>query len=165
MSLRFVVQGLRLESRVVFEERQRFRQWWVWGLLSGVFAFAVFDALVGSFTGGIWAVLLVSCVVALLFVMHLDTRVSSEGIFVKLFPIHFSFKHYPWEMISKVEVRKYNPIAEFGGWGYRWGFGGTAMNISGNMGLQLELTDGKKLLIGTQRPDDLRAVLNRLNKS
>lgn len=112
---------------------------------------------------------MISVPIGLLYVLllsiRLTTRISSEGIFVKLFPFHLTFRYYPWKMISKTEVRQYSPIKEFGGWGYRWGFGGTAMNISGNMGLQLELTDGKKLLIGTQRPDDLRAVLNRLNKS
>ena len=83
---------------------------------------------------------------------------------MKLFPFHLAFKHYPWEMISKAEVRKYNPITEFGGWGYRWGFGGTAVNISGNMGLQLDLSNGKKLLIGTQGPDELRSVLQRMGR-
>jgi len=148
----------------MFEETQRFRQWWLWGLLLVVSAFAVHDAFFGDLTGGYWAVGIVSAVLALFLIIHLDTRVSSEGIFVKLFPIHLSFKHYSWDTVSKAEVRKYNPILEFGGWGYRWGFGGKAFNISGNMGLQLEFTNGKKLLIGTQRPDELRSLLQRMGR-
>jgi len=148
----------------MFEETQRFRQWWVWSLLLVVFTFSLYDAFIGNLTGGYWAVGLVVAVGALFLIIDLKTRISTEGIFVKLFPIHFSLKHYPWDTVSKAEVRKYNPITEFGGWGYRWGFGGKAFNISGNMGLQLDFTDGKKLLIGTQRPDELRSVLQRMGR-
>jgi len=39
---------------------------------------------------------------------------------------------------------------------------GRALNMSGNMGLQLELKDGKKLLIGTQKFEELEQLLQKI---
>ena len=36
---------------------------------------------------------------------------------------------------------------------------GKAYNVSGNRGLQLELSSGKKILIGSQRADELARIL------
>jgi hypothetical protein len=41
---------------------------------------------------------------------------------------------------------------------------GKAFNVSGNKGLQLEFNDGRKLLIGTSKPEELEAFLLQLNK-
>jgi hypothetical protein len=40
-----------------------------------------------------------------------------------------------------------------------------AYNVSGNRGLQLELTNGKKILLGTQRPEEIAQALIHLNKN
>lgn len=50
---------------------------------------------------------------------------------------------------------------DYGGWGFRFGlFGkGRALNVSGNKGIQLVLTDGTRLLIGTNKPDEARQAL------
>jgi hypothetical protein len=58
-------------------------------------------------------------------------------------------------------VRKYNPLTEYGGWGYRTGFGkkSGAMNVKGNIGIQIELSNGKKLLLGTQKKTEANKVL------
>ena len=68
--------------------------------------------------------------------------------------------------ISKVYVRKYSPLADYGGWGLRFSMSGQgkAYNVSGNVGLQLEFSNGKKLLIGTRKPDELSSVLNEMGQ-
>ena len=55
---------------------------------------------------------------------------------------------------------------EYGGWGLRLGlFGnGKAFNVSGDKGLQLEFTDNKKLLIGTNRPEELTETLIKIGQ-
>src|SRR5690606_41120216 len=96
----------------------------------------------------------------------LETKIKNDGIFVRFFPFHISFKYYPWDEISSSFVRKYSPLVEYGGWGWRFSlFGsGTAYNVSGNMGLQLIFTNKKKLLIGTKKPDQLTEVLNKIGQ-
>lgn len=70
--------------------------------------------------------------------------------------------------INKFEIRKYKPIKEYGGWGVKQGAKkvGKAYNVRGNIGLQIYLKSGKKLLIGTERGDAiLRAVKKMMESS
>jgi len=54
------------------------------------------------------------------------------------------------------EVRRYRPLAEYDGWGIRWGLHKKrAYIMSGDMGVELELSDGERLLVGSKRPDEL----------
>lgn len=89
---------------------------------------------------------------------------KTDGIYVRFFPFLLTFRKYPWEDLEKATVRTYSPLAEYGGWGYRISFSGKgrAFNISGNKGLQLKFKNGKKLLIGTNKPDELAEVLRVL---
>ena len=94
--------------------------------------------------------------------MKLKFRIDEKGIYYRFIPFHFSDRFMAWDEISKAYVRKYNAIYEYGGWGLRMGFfrkKGSAINVSGNMGLQLELKNGKKLLIGTQKEAEVERVL------
>ena len=110
--------------------------------------------------------LLVLILPLLFLLFRLETRISNEGIHVRFFPFHLTYRFYSWETIRLSYVRSYNAIAEYGGWGIRFGiFGkGKAFNVSGNRGLQLEFMDGRKLLIGTNRPEELDKVLKQLGK-
>ena len=55
---------------------------------------------------------------------------------------------------SAIEVQ-YDPAAEYGGYGIRSNANGLAYIASGNRGVQVELNDGRKLLIGSQRAGEL----------
>ena len=87
-------------------------------------------------------------------------------MYIRFFPFHLKFKFYPWDSIRKSYLRQYSPLGEYGGWGLRIGlFGkGTAYNVSGNWGLQLEFTNKKKLLIGTVRPEELSSTLENMGR-
>ena len=112
----------------------------------------------------------------------LTTYINEEGVYVRLFPLLVKYKFFSWDIISKSYIRKYNPILEYGGWGIRYGgfrFNllrvnglnfrnimnkNVAYNISGNIGLQLELKSGKRVLIGTRKPVEMGDVLQKLGK-
>jgi hypothetical protein len=71
------------------------------------------------------------------------------------------------EEIDRFEVRQYKPIQEYGGWGFRqrtrrFRNSGLAYNVSGNIGLQLYLKNGKKILFGTQRKEAIGSAMNKL---
>lgn len=165
-----------MNEQILFTETQRFKQWWVWIILIGInvlMLYGVFTQVINGETFGDKPAsnseLLTGTAISLLisiFVLsfRLDTQIKTDGIYVRLFPLQFSYRFFPWSSLLKCYVRKYNPIGEYGGWGLRLGlFGkGTAYNISGNEGLQLQFTNGKKLLIGTQKPEELSEVISRL---
>ena len=57
-------------------------------------------------------------------------------------------------------MRTYNPIREYGGWGIRYGLKSKAYNVHGNHGVQLELLNRKRLLIGSQRSEEFANALD-----
>jgi len=85
--------------------------------------------------------------------------------------IHLTFKPilknkiiFSRNEISSFEVRKYKPIKEYGGWGIKQGKKtvGKAYNVHGNLGLQLYLKNGKKVLIGTQRGEAIARAMTKM---
>ena len=167
-----------METNVLFTEKQRFTQWWLWLIIAVVnlsvaygaylqFTTAIDPAgrpmdLVGFYIG-LGLILLMD----LLFVLaRLETQISKAGIQVRLFPFHLKAKFFPWSEIAQSEVRTYQPLSEFGGWGLKWSLSGKgkAYNVAGNQGLQLQFSDGRRLLIGTQQQQEIQAVLQAMGK-
>ena len=61
--------------------------------------------------------------------------------------------------IASAEAVTYSPIADYGGWGIKGPSGNSALNARGNRGVRLTLRDGKRLLIGSQKPGVLVEAL------
>lgn len=96
---------------------------------------------------------------------RLRTRIDEAGIGVLFFPFHWREVFYSWAEIEKAEVITYNPIMDYGGWGVRVWFGKKAFNVKGDQGLQLHFKDGRKRLIGTQKPEEIKEKLVELSKT
>ncbi|CCH52372.1 hypothetical protein BN8_01369 [Fibrisoma limi BUZ 3] len=143
-----------------FTETQRFRQWWIWALL--LFSLvAMVMALLKDPSVGLWLpFILVVGAVGLIASMRLDTRVDEQGVHYRFFSV-IPWRMVPWSAIKTADVRSYGFI----GYGIRWIFDGWAYNIAGNKGLMIDKADGRKLLIGTQRPDELQQFIQQLTTS
>ncbi|MFO0910074.1 MAG: hypothetical protein U0794_17310 [Isosphaeraceae bacterium] len=64
--------------------------------------------------------------------------------------------------VQKIEVVSYRPLADYGGWGIRSGRDGErVLNARGNRGVRLDLGDGTRLLIGSQKPELLAVAIER----
>ena len=167
-----------MERKQLFAERQRFTQWWLWLILLGInalFLSGVYKQVIGrqqfgdrpmSNTGLIIATALMFLLSIFFVSIRLDTIIKADGIYVRFFPFHLKYKEYKWASLTRSFVRKYAPLSEYGGWGLRMGSGGkgTAFNVSGNQGLQLEFTNKKKLLIGSKKPEELSSVLIKIGQ-
>ena len=159
----------------VFKEVQRFTQLWII-ILMAVSSILPFTLIIQNYQkksnsnlSELTATLVfVTLVHGIVFLFKLKTRIDEKGIHYKFFPFHFSFKLISWEEIEKVYLRTYKPIAEYGGWGLKGGWSsskGKAINVSGHIGIQLELKNGKRLLIGTQKKDQVaQIILKHKNK-
>lgn len=62
--------------------------------------------------------------------------------------------------IARAEAVTYSPLREYGGWGIRGRGENVALNARGNRGVRLTLTDGRRVLIGSQRPFELADALS-----
>jgi len=147
-----------------FKETQRFTQWWLWLILLfswGAMSFSFFTESPKDTVGTIVLIVMMIGLPVLFFQMRLITRIAEEGIYVRFIPFHFKEQFYPWDSIESAQVRTYNALMEYGGWGIKYGFNGQGKvyNVSGNQGLQLVFKSGEKILIGTQKPEEIQAAV------
>ena len=88
-------------------------------------------------------------------------RVRVEPNHLQVHWVPFIYKSIPLTRITRWQAVTYRPLRDFGGWGIRRAWNGSiwAYTISGNRGVRLEFTEGKPLLIGSQRAEELAAAL------
>ena len=162
----------------IFKEIQRFNQWWLitlFVLVYSVIAYKFFLIYreketfnVDELGEQIFTAIILVLTTILIFTLKLNTRIDENGISYQFSPFHLKAKYIPWESIERCNVREYSPILEYGGWGFRgilklklFGIGnsGKAYNVRGNIGIQMILKDGAKILIGTQEKEQAKRVL------
>jgi hypothetical protein len=157
---------------LLYREVQHFRQVWIWAIVIAIaglmwYGWAIQFLLHRPFGTKpmpdgllvIFWLLFGIGLPAFFYYAGLITEVRHDGIYFRYAPIHRSFRKIAFDELKRYEVRTYRPILEYGGWGIRYGPKGKAYNVSGNRGLQLELKDGQRLLLGSQRPEEfLRAI-------
>lgn len=154
----------------VFKEEQRFTQPLIFVILT-MSALVTFGLVIHEYTKENSTMKLVELLTVIgvflgailpIFFFKLITRIDEKGIHYRFFPFHRKFKSILWYEIQSAYVRHYDAITEYGGWGLKGGFGrkkGKAINAKGTIGIQLELKNSKKLLIGTQKESDAKRVL------
>ena len=164
---------LKVEGDVIFREGQHFRQLWLWALVLLFPALCAYALIQQVFLDKPFgnnpasdSLLIGSAVVfglgfpLLFLVAKLTTEVREDGLYLRFVPFHRSFRKIAWEDLARYEVRTYRPLRDYGGWGIRYGSQGKAYNVRGNRGVQLHLSNGKRLLIGSQRPEELAEALD-----
>lgn len=169
-------------NKVLFREEQQFRQWWWIVLILGatipamvMCIYALYQQTVRGIQvgdspapNGVLIVVLVFLCIMLwaYFSLKLEVWIDQDGIHYRFFPLIFRNKLISKGEIQRFEIRKYNPIFDYGGWGVRRGFKwGKVYNVSGNIGLQLYLISGKKVLFGTQRSQAIMYAMEEMMKS
>ena len=160
-------------NKTIFTETQKFTQWWVFLILAlttvpFVIIFLYQETtgkLVGNHPIGnnqyILVIAIVCLVDSLFLIMRLQTRIDVDGIHVRFFPFKLNYRLYKWNEIEIASIRNYEPTSEYGGWGIRYSFSyGKALTVSGDMGIRIETKRGKKILIGTQKPEEAQIAIS-----
>ena len=139
---------------------------------SGISIIAVLDSMSKDttsrpFIGAMAVSVLPIAIAVLLSAVKLETKVRADGLYVRLFPLHLRFRKFTAEQIKSHYPRQYRPLLEYGGWGIRYSLSGKskAYNARGNLGVQLELAGGRKLLIGSQKPYELDNALSAMTQT
>ena len=116
----------------------------------------------GDYIAAFIGLFILLIVIIIFLVLKLQTKIDENGIKYKFYPFQVSYQNIVWSNISECYIRNYSPISEYGGWGVKGGFSkqtGKAYTTKGSIGLQLKLKDGKKILIGTQKKEEIKRVL------
>ena len=155
----------------VFTETQSFRKSWRFYLLGAAVFMVIlfmFKTLPQIKTNNInyfrqiitplFGLLAIAVTYSLTFTIVID----EEGIKYKWAPFMFSYTVLPWKAIESVNVRSYRPLAEFGGWGFKFNFKETAYTVSGDQGIEIK-KHGKKrlLLLGTAKSEEAKFYINQ----
>ena len=151
----------------LFKEVQKFTQWWLWMLIGlvavSLTSITIYQLYLGHpFTHNPvgFSILASGSFIALILLitfssLKMITEVDRDGIRVKYAP--FINKKFYWEDIDNAKVLDYGFV---GGWGVRlFTKYGTVYNVKGSEGLYIILKNGKKFVIGSQRPDELGDVV------
>ncbi len=169
-------------EKVLFSEEQRFTQKWIWLLIIGATLISVVPTIYGIFsqeiTGNPWGnkptetsilvlILFIELVVMgglilLFFKMRLIVEIKHDGIWFRYPPLLRKIQHIKKEDIERFEVRTYNPVPDYGGWGLKGSIKNKAYNVSGNTGLQLYLKNGKRILFGTQQGHAIEYAMKKM---
>ncbi|WP_316805151.1 DUF6141 family protein [Pedobacter nototheniae] len=160
-----------MSPEILFSESQKMGNYSLLILLGAVIILFIFLLIKGFKTKSrtyliatSFGLIVAAATILLTLNLQLYTEIRKDGIYVKLFPLNLKFKHYGWPAISKSYVRTYSPIAEYGGWGLKGSKHNAAINVSGNVGLQLVFKNEDKLLIGTNQPKELALTLKKLGE-
>lgn len=154
----------------LFQESQRFNQWWLWLIIFFACSFPfigfVQQIILGkpfgdnpmSNIGLIISLVFSITFMALFYAIQLKTEITRETISFRFVP--FMKRTYPFNEIESYEVIHYGFV---GGWGIRFGTKyGTVYNIKGTKGLFVKLKNGKTFIIGTQKPQELENVIKNI---
>lgn len=170
-----------LEVPPLFHEQQRFRQVWLWLLFAaitipitlilgrGVHQQLVLGRPFGDHPVNDVALLAIALsvlvlhggVIVLFWIARLDVTVTANEILIRFVPFHRTPRRVPLAQVSDARARQYSAIGEYGGWGIRVGLSGRAYNVFGGHGVQLTLVDGRRILIGSQRSEELEAAIRK----
>ena len=161
------------DRELLFREVQRARMWWAWlviALLPLATGWTFVQQVLLDRPGGnnpapdwlVWVLFLAFGLGAPAFFLlwlRLVTEVRGREVRVRLVPLNRGWVRFPVGEIESAEARRYRPIREYLGWGIRWGPGGRAYNLSGNRGVQLVIASGRRILIRSERADELEAAI------
>ena len=151
-------------AAIVYREEQYF-DWRVYTLI----AFLGAVTGIGLVGGSIWSIEfalglvigLAFLMLVVLFLLYMTTEVTPTDVRVWFGWAPTYRRIVSIDSIRSIDVVTYRPIAEYGFWGIRSGRDGEkALTARGNRGVRLELTDGSRLLIGSQRAEQLARALD-----
>ena len=158
---------------IYFKETQRFNLSWKWIFFIAIYAL-MFWALIQQFSENFDLAAIISIIFSLciiiffnivIIIMKLETLIDENIVSYQFKPFHIKPREIKWNKISEFYIRDYKPIKEYGGYGIQRRMkSGRAFIVSGNKGVQLLLKDGKKILIGTQKPKELEMIIEKLKR-
>ena len=152
-------------TQVIFQETQRSRQIWIWALILGISGFSISslflleDKAPLSFVDLAFPIGMILLLNVLFLSFTLSTRIEADSLSYRFFPFT-RWRTFRFEEIENLELVEYNGLWEYGGWGIKWNGDTWSYTTSGMWGIIVKTTN-KKFLLGTQKPEEVRQVIDR----
>jgi hypothetical protein len=154
-----------MKSKILFEETQQFRQWWMYStyvVMIIIYTYAFMDISNSSvFTKRIFIPIFMLLMIVFLWIQKLHMTITDEYIEYSFFPL-IGKRRVEWKDIQSAQMVTCGLLV---GHGVRFTLSnGTMYNVSGRKAMQIQLKGGKKFAIGTQKPEELDEVLTQIFK-
>jgi len=159
-------------SKPLFTEKQSaYRQPWIllisiscMAILVGMYLYQLTTGTpVGdkpmSDTGYLIMIALLGALFTLLLSTTLHLQIDEHGIRYRFWPFVGRWVSHSWHDLQSVQVRRYRPLLEYGGWGYRFSTKGRALTLGGRIGVQIETKRGRRVLIGLKDQAEAKRVI------
>ena len=96
--------------------------------------------------------------------LRLVSEVRESGIHVRLEPFQHSYRRIRADLIEEVNVTTY-AATRYAGW--HWGMretpsGNTVYRLRGGRGIEIVHENGNRWFIGSRRPNEFRAAIERI---
>ncbi len=165
-----------MSNNLIYRETQKFGLvcfWGIglcWAIALGVMGYTYFNLkTAGKLSNDFYIpFILVMGVLTLVEILFFSARlvieVRESGIFIRYIPFHLHFKEIPLDTCIKVQAVSYSPLGDYGGWGIRYAPKGRCYNCKGTQGVKLEFANGKHIMLGTQKPQELEAAIRLIWK-
>ncbi|MHB1000697.1 MAG: DUF1648 domain-containing protein [Armatimonadota bacterium] len=103
--------------------------------------------------------------IAIAVIFHgMAVTVTPNRLLVKLETTGIKLLTINMDDIAEVETHTFSPLADFGGWGIRFNTKMRGYYWRGNRGVLLTLKNGRKILIGSDDPERLAAVVKGMKE-
>ncbi|NOY38544.1 MAG: hypothetical protein GXO83_13340 [Chlorobi bacterium] len=163
-------------GKVLFHEKQYFRQPAIWLLVALTDLFVLYSLIYIVWIDpgkedlpALWAIAgsLLLCVVMTVMFMKtaLETTVTTDEISYRFTWFQRKTRVLTPAEVSRWEIREISPAREFGGYGVKKSRKDTSFLVSGKKAVIFTLTDGEKVIIGTQKPQMLQMALSQVFKA
>ncbi len=99
-----------------------------------------------------------------LYAAKLIVEVRADGVYFRFFPFHCKMRKIPLSALISYEPKPCNPLPDVGGFGFGRFPKTRVYNICGTTGVRLELSDGKGIIFGSQRPKEFIEAISLVKK-
>lgn len=153
-------------ANFIFQETQRFRQFWIWAILILVIGFALGSTFFSTEENLDWQHSIPFGIVGLVFLLllklELNIKIDQDSLSFSYFPF-LRERTYSFKDLDSLELIEYNGLLEYGAWGIKWNLDSWSYTTGGNHGILVK-TAMKKFLLGTQKPEDAKRVIALFNE-
>jgi predicted membrane metal-binding protein len=126
----------------------------------------IFKIKIGTRPAPSWLLLVIFLLVAAFTVFmglqKLQLKITSKAIYYSL-GAFAPLQSIPTDQIASINLRKYNGMDEFSGWGEKSNAKEDSYTTSGDEGIEIKFkkSDQKNILIGTHSPQQVQQVLSK----
>jgi hypothetical protein len=161
-------------SYSTFRETQYLRAWWYIILIASITVLPWWGAVTQLVMGEPWGnnpasdeFMIIFLVIfgvffpLFLFYIHLVVEVS-DAVYIRFRPFMIRPRIIRAQDIVTHRAEEYDPLGEYGGWGIKGFSSNRAYNVSGRKGVRIVLKDGRMVMIGSQRAEELSTAISHL---